>query len=464
MSGAARSGPTEADVRQALQAAVGFHTAGKWNEARDIYDQILRYLPDQPDACHLRGLIALQDEEFGAAEALIGRAVAADPNDADYHSNLGIAKRRQGRLAEAEACYRRALELRPDHAEAWANLGTVLYESGAEDDAAACFERALAIRADYPLALSGLGSIRFERGAFAEAERLLHRAAEVDRGYAFGAACHLGDGYEARIDAALGARLLADAPELCGEMPPPGGGLVVTTPCDPEYFRRHGKALILSLDRNSPGGAFHLHLFDPDDAIHAEVDALRRRLAATELTVTWESVPEPSPAYYVNMRFVRLHQMVESSGREVLNIDTDSLIRAGLDGIGRSLGDHDISILTRFGNVQIHLKVLGSALHVRPTPAARIFLGRLAAYTLSCWRDGTLGWFLDQLAIYVIQRRTLLAGETLSLGDLPISVVDHELGADALIWTAKGGRKAGGAFWQAQAAILDAAPAGDPAT
>ena len=101
MSGAARSGPTEADVRQALQAAVGFHTAGKWNEACDIYDQILRYLPDQPDACHLRGLIALQDEEFGAAEALIGRAVAADPNDADYHSNLGIAKRRQGRLAEA---------------------------------------------------------------------------------------------------------------------------------------------------------------------------------------------------------------------------------------------------------------------------------------------------------------------------------------------------------------------------
>ncbi len=160
------------------------------------------------------------------------------------------------------------------------------------------------------------------------------------------------------------------------------------------------------------------------------------------------------------MRFVRLHQLMESSGREVLAIDTDSLVRGDIAGIGRMLGDNDVSILTRYGNVQIHLKVLGSALHVRPTPAARVFLRRLAAYTLSCHRDGTLGWFLDQLAIHVIHRRTVLAGEALALGDLPIAAVDHELGAGALIWTAKGGRKTGGPFWRAQAASLDAPPAG----
>ncbi len=456
MSGTARSGPTGADVHEALEAARRFHEAGKWDEARDIYDQILSYLPDQPDACHLRGLIALRDEEFGTAEALIGRAVAADPGVADYHGNLGIALRRQGRLGDAEASYRRVLAIDSGHAEAHANLGTVLYESGAGDDAIPCFERALASRTDYPLALTGLGSIRFERGDFAAAERLLRRAAEVDRGYAFGAACHLGDEYEARIDAALGVRLLAEAPALCGELPPPDGGLVVTTHCDSEFFRRHGKALILSLEGNSPGTAFHLHLFNADAPTHAEVAALRDQLAATELTVTRETVPDPSPAYYVNMRFVRLHQLMESSGREVLSIDADSLIRGDLGGIGRMLGDHDLAILTRFGNVQIHLKVLGSALHVRPTPAARTFLARLAAYTLSCHRDGTLGWFLDQLLIYVIHRRTVLAGEALSLGDLPTAVVDHELGPGALAWNAKGGRMTGGQFWRAQAEILDA--------
>jgi len=122
MTGAQRSGPTEAEVHQALRAAMGHHKAGKWDEARDIYDQILSYLPDQPDACHLRGLVALRDEVFDAAEEWIGRAVAADPATADYHANLGVALRRQGRLAEAEAAYRRALAIDPDHPRAVQNL------------------------------------------------------------------------------------------------------------------------------------------------------------------------------------------------------------------------------------------------------------------------------------------------------------------------------------------------------
>ena len=219
MTGGPRSGPTDAEVTEALRAALRFHGAGRLDQARDIYDQILTYVPDQPDACNLRGLIALGDDELGTAEVLIRRAVAAGPGMPDYHCNLGIALRRQGRLGEAEASYRRALALRPGHAEAEANLGTVLYQSGEADAAAACFERSLASRADYSLALFGLGSIRFEQSAFAEAERLLRRAGEVDRAYAFAAGCHLGKSYAARTDAALGARLLGEAPEISGQFP-----------------------------------------------------------------------------------------------------------------------------------------------------------------------------------------------------------------------------------------------------
>ena len=54
----------------------------------------------------------------------------------------------------------------------------------------------------------------------------------------------------------------------------------------------------------------------------------------------------------------------------------------------------------------------------------------------------------------LIQSRTRRAGEALAFGDLPTSLVDHELGPAALIWTAKGGRKTDGAFADAQAAVL----------
>ena len=445
-------------MAEALRAALRFHGAGELDQARDIYDQILTYVPDQADACNLRGLIALRDDEPETAEALIRRAVAAGPGMPDYHCNLGIALRRQGRTREAEASYRRALALRPGHAEAEANLGMMLYESGAADAAAGCFERSLASRADYSLALSGLGSIRFEQGAFAEAERLLRRAGEVDRAYAFAAACHLDQGYAARTDPAAGTGLLADAPEISGQFPAPGGGLVVTTQCDPEYFRRHGRALILSLDRNAPGTAFHLHLFNADATTRAEIADMERRLGATDLTLTWETDAEADPAYIVNMRFVRLHQLMEHARREVFTIDADSLVRGDLGGLAGLPGGNDVSLLTRYDTVHLHLKVLGGALHVRPTPAARKFLARLSAYTLSCHRDGTLAWYLDQLAIHVIHRRTIGAGEALSLGDLPASLVDHEFGPDARIWTAKGERKTGDAFARAQAEILDSPP------
>ena len=52
------------DVIVTLQEAVVFHTAGKLNEAAQLYDAVLITEPDHPDALHLLGIVAFQRNQF----------------------------------------------------------------------------------------------------------------------------------------------------------------------------------------------------------------------------------------------------------------------------------------------------------------------------------------------------------------------------------------------------------------
>ena len=91
---------------------------------------------------------AQQDYEAGVAarragspeEALkfLGRAVEAEPENADIHLQIGFAQLAMGRLEAAEAAFRRTLELAPDYADARLGLAQAAHRRG--DRAAALAE------------------------------------------------------------------------------------------------------------------------------------------------------------------------------------------------------------------------------------------------------------------------------------------------------------------------------------
>ena len=47
------------DVGATLQKAVGLHQSGRLDEAVRLYDQILKVLPNQPDALNFKGLVSV---------------------------------------------------------------------------------------------------------------------------------------------------------------------------------------------------------------------------------------------------------------------------------------------------------------------------------------------------------------------------------------------------------------------
>jgi YaiO family outer membrane protein len=113
-------------VRAALLAALLAASAPAIAQAPDLYEQ---------------GVAARHSGDHARAIDLLGRAVAADPANADAHLQLGLALMAAGRLGEAERSLRRTLELAPDYDDARIALVRLEQRRGNRTGALAELER-----------------------------------------------------------------------------------------------------------------------------------------------------------------------------------------------------------------------------------------------------------------------------------------------------------------------------------
>ncbi|NQV55965.1 MAG: tetratricopeptide repeat protein [Rhodospirillales bacterium] len=171
-------------LQKVLDRALQFHAAGRLNEAKGEYQEILRSDPNQPDALHLLGLISQQQGDSSLAVDLIKRALTIKPDNAKAHNNLANALKELGRLDEAVASYQKALDIEPDFAEAHSNLGGVLQELGKLDEAVACCLRALVLMPDFAEAQNNLGLAFQGLGKLYEAEASFNKALDAKAGFA----------------------------------------------------------------------------------------------------------------------------------------------------------------------------------------------------------------------------------------------------------------------------------------
>lgn len=170
------------DTGQVLQQAVQLHGAGKLQQAEHLYRQVLKRDPNQPDALHYLGVIAMQAGHFDAAAELISQALQQQPQNHFAMANLGNALLQAGNHAAAIDRYRAALtiepamfdarrnlasallaqnegsaalreikqaaEIAPQSLEVQVTLGNILQETGFNNEAIACYREILKVRAD----------------------------------------------------------------------------------------------------------------------------------------------------------------------------------------------------------------------------------------------------------------------------------------------------------------------------
>ncbi|ANQ85866.1 hypothetical protein dqs_2838 [Azoarcus olearius] len=121
---------------QRLQDAVEHFRAGRAEAALPLARALAGRHPGVGVVSKLLGSVLHALGEHAEAAAVLGRAAAELPGDAQAHSNLGNALAVLGRIDEAIDAHRRAIRLQPEQATLHYNLGCVLLQAGRRSEAA----------------------------------------------------------------------------------------------------------------------------------------------------------------------------------------------------------------------------------------------------------------------------------------------------------------------------------------
>ena len=176
------SGNGERHAAEILQHGIRQHQSGRLDLAETAYREVLAIAPQEAEALHLLGLVALQTGRPEPAVALIGAAIRLEAGRAAYHGNLAQALRALGRLDAAEASCLQALALDPDSVPVLSTLGGILRAAGRLAEAEACYRRAVALKPGFAEGHNNLGNVLRAQGRPAEAAASLRAALDLAPG------------------------------------------------------------------------------------------------------------------------------------------------------------------------------------------------------------------------------------------------------------------------------------------
>ncbi|MFL9923760.1 tetratricopeptide repeat protein [Herbaspirillum lusitanum] len=156
----------------------------KVEEAKRLCLEVLKRAPTLVFANHARGLIALREEAYKEAETYLRKAVSADPQNAEYITNLAGSILKQDRIDDAIKCYEQAIAIDTENREARVGLANALHEKNDPDASIAYFEDAVKREPEAPGPLSHLGRALIDAKRYNEAIATILKSLELQISFA----------------------------------------------------------------------------------------------------------------------------------------------------------------------------------------------------------------------------------------------------------------------------------------
>jgi Flp pilus assembly protein TadD len=152
---------------------------GRYREALDHFDVLLRVQPDSPDALLSKGAALLALGRLSEASSYLARAIEVAPDSPDAHGRYAMALVEQGNASAALAEFRRARELAPGDAATRTNLGVMFSRLDQMREAEIELREAVRLDPANAEAQSGLGLVLLATGRTRESVPYLMRALEL---------------------------------------------------------------------------------------------------------------------------------------------------------------------------------------------------------------------------------------------------------------------------------------------
>lgn len=156
----------------------------KVDEARTLCAQVLKRAPNLVFANHAWGLIAMHANDYVEAESALRKAIASDPKNAEYITNLGTCLLKQDRIEDAIAQYEAAIQIDIDNKEARIGLANALHEKNDPEASIAYFEDAVRRAPEAPGPLSHLGKALIDAKKYKEAVGVLLKSLQMQINFA----------------------------------------------------------------------------------------------------------------------------------------------------------------------------------------------------------------------------------------------------------------------------------------
>jgi len=165
-----------------LSVAMGLEKAGDCDAAEAVYREVIRQHGNSVVASRLLGKLLAKNGRPDEAVAVLAKAHALCPEDADLYCDLCNAHRLQGDLQQAEQCYRKALEVDSSHPRLHFNLGMTLLDLGDKKSAIREIEATVVSEPSFRLAKRQLSLLLFEQGEKDKAVPMMESLLDEDEG------------------------------------------------------------------------------------------------------------------------------------------------------------------------------------------------------------------------------------------------------------------------------------------
>ncbi|MBA7519650.1 Beta-barrel assembly-enhancing protease [subsurface metagenome] len=156
-----------------------YYYAEQYEDAKDIYNRILKLHPHDPFILFNRGVAYGQLGRYYEALADFNRSLELSPNKPGSLTNRGNAYIELGMYDEALADLNRSLELRPDDPVTVRNLGCLYERLERYDEALTNFNRSLELRPDDPGTLHSRGIVYGKKKRYDDALADFNRSIEI---------------------------------------------------------------------------------------------------------------------------------------------------------------------------------------------------------------------------------------------------------------------------------------------
>ena len=163
------------DLQQIYAQALAAHEQEYFEQAVQLYDQILARFPDGDLVLYNQGLALYQLDRFAEAAVVFARAAEIRDDDADTWFNLGLALKQDSCYPEACRAYEHPLKLAPDDADIVFNLANCCREGGYPDQATAYYDQLLLAEPEHVSGLNNFACLCHQQGEYGRAEELYHR-------------------------------------------------------------------------------------------------------------------------------------------------------------------------------------------------------------------------------------------------------------------------------------------------